>query len=75
MPRDQARGRLRTLGARVAGSVSKKTDVVVAGTDAGSKAVRAVALGITIIDENAFLEVLEDPSRITRWIEVPDPES
>ncbi|MGE4615409.1 MAG: helix-hairpin-helix domain-containing protein, partial [Gammaproteobacteria bacterium] len=75
MPRDQARGRLRTLGARVAGSVSKKTDVVVAGTDAGSKAVRAVALGITIIDENAFLEVLGDPSRITRWIEVPDPES
>ena len=75
MARDQARDRLRTLGARVASSVSKKTDVVVAGTDAGSKADKAATLGIAIIDEKTFLEVLEDPSRITRWIDGPDPKS
>ena len=75
MARDQARDRLRTLGARVASSVSKKTDVVVAGTDAGSKADKAAALGIAIIDEKTFLEVLENPSRITRWIDGPDPKS
>src|SRR5690606_36062593 len=54
MSRDQARDRLQALGARVAGSVSRKTDHVVAGADAGSKLEKARELGIDIMDEAAF---------------------
>ena len=73
MTRDEARERLQKLGARVTGSVSKKTHVVVAGEDPGSKADQAATLGIAVLDENAFLEVLEDPARLSGWIKVPDP--
>ncbi|MCP5156880.1 MAG: NAD-dependent DNA ligase LigA [Ectothiorhodospiraceae bacterium] len=55
MTRDEARDRLQALGAKVSGSVSKKTDFVVAGEDAGSKRARAEALGVPIRDE-AWLE-------------------
>jgi DNA ligase (NAD+) len=58
MSRDQARDRLQALGARVAGSVSRKTDHVVAGADAGSKLEKARELGIDIMDEAAFLNLL-----------------
>ena len=52
--RDAAREILERLGARVQGSVSAKTDIVIAGTDAGSKLARATELGITIWDEAEF---------------------
>jgi DNA ligase (NAD+) len=58
MTRAAASDRLTALGARVAGSVSKKTDYVVAGADAGSKLRKAEELGVTVIDEQRFLELL-----------------
>ena len=58
MTRDEAKERLEALGAKVSGSVSKKTDYVVAGADAGSKLVKAQELGVTIIDETSFLAML-----------------
>ncbi|MBK9950217.1 MAG: NAD-dependent DNA ligase LigA [Candidatus Competibacteraceae bacterium] len=58
LSRDQATARLRTLGAKVAGSVSKKTDYVVAGRDAGSKLDKARELGVTVLDELGLLALL-----------------
>ena len=57
--RDDLKDRLQALGAKVAGSVSKNTDYVVAGEDAGSKYDKAQQLGITILDEAGILEMLE----------------
>lgn len=59
MSRDQAKDLLETLGARVSASVSRKTSVVVAGRDAGSKLDKATALEITILDENQFVNFLQ----------------
>lgn len=59
MPRNVAKARLQALGAKVAGSVSKNTSVVVAGPGAGSKRAKAEALGIKIIDEGEFLALIE----------------
>jgi DNA ligase (NAD+) len=56
--RDEARARLQALGAKVSGSVSKKTDYVVAGANAGSKLIRAAELGVPVIDENRLLTML-----------------
>jgi len=57
MSRDEAKERLQALGGRVAGSVSKKTDYVIVGEDPGSKADKARALGIQMLDEKAFLRM------------------
>ncbi|MBN1447683.1 MAG: NAD-dependent DNA ligase LigA [Bacteroidetes bacterium] len=54
LSREEARARIEAAGGKVAGSVSKKTDVVVAGASAGSKLEKARTLGITIIDEDEF---------------------
>ncbi|MDG4561509.1 MAG: NAD-dependent DNA ligase LigA [Candidatus Competibacter sp.] len=59
LTRDQASERLRALGAKVAGSVSKKTDYVVAGHDAGSKLDKARELGVRVLDEAGLLSLLE----------------
>ncbi|MDD5276829.1 MAG: NAD-dependent DNA ligase LigA [Methylovulum sp.] len=55
MPRAQAKEILENLGAKVSGSVSKKTTCVLAGQDAGSKLTKAEELGVKVIDEAAFL--------------------
>lgn len=60
MSRGEAKSRLTALGAKVAGSVSKKTDCVVAGPGAGSKLTRAEELGIKVIDEDKLLAALND---------------
>ena len=55
MSRNEAKARLNALGAKVAGTVSKNTTVVVAGPGAGSKSARAEELGVSVIDEREFM--------------------
>ncbi|MCW8904714.1 NAD-dependent DNA ligase LigA [Sedimenticola sp.] len=59
-PRDEIKQRLIALGAKVTGSVSKKTDYLIAGADAGSKLTKAETLGIAILDESGLNELLEE---------------
>jgi DNA ligase (NAD+) len=58
-PRDQYKSQLQALGAKVAGSVSKKTDYVVAGEAAGSKLTKAQELGVEVLDEAGLLTLLD----------------
>ncbi len=58
LARDAAKALLETAGAKVAGSVSAKTDYVVAGESAGSKLDKANALGVRVIDEAQMLALL-----------------
>jgi DNA ligase (NAD+) len=58
MTRSEAKEKLQALGAKVAGSVSAKTDCVAAGANAGSKLAKAEALGVKVIDETQLLQVL-----------------
>jgi DNA ligase (NAD+) len=58
MTRPEAKSRAEALGAHVAGSVSKKTDLVVVGADAGSKAAKAHELGVKTIDEDEWLKLV-----------------
>ncbi len=59
MTREQAKERLRRLGAKVAGSVSRRTDYLVAGADGGSKLAKAEELGVEILDEQALLRLID----------------
>ncbi|TVQ90145.1 MAG: NAD-dependent DNA ligase LigA [Deltaproteobacteria bacterium] len=59
MTRDEAKARLLALGATVTGSVSTKTDLLIAGEKAGSKLSKANKLGIEVLDEEALLDALE----------------
>jgi DNA ligase (NAD+) len=59
MTRDEAGERLRALGAKVSGSVSKKTTAVIAGADPGSKVTKARQLDVPVLDEAALMELLE----------------
>jgi len=60
LTRDEAKAGLQALGAKVAGSVSKKTSVVVAGEAAGSKLDKAQELGIEVMDEDALLKLFNE---------------
>jgi len=60
LTRDEAKARLQAMGAKVSGSVSNKTTVVVAGPGAGSKLDKATELGVKVIDEQELLQVLTD---------------
>jgi DNA ligase (NAD+) len=60
LSRDQAKDLLEAQGAKVAGSVSKKTSYVVAGTEAGSKLDKARELGVPVLDEDALLKLLAE---------------
>lgn len=59
MSRDEAKGKVRALGADISESVSKKTSYVVVGEDPGSKADKARQLGVTVLDEDGFLALLK----------------
>ncbi len=62
MTRDEAKEKLQNLGAKVAGSVSGKTDCLVAGEAAGSKLSKAESLGVKVIDEGHFVNLLKEYS-------------
>ncbi|HVQ62855.1 MAG TPA: BRCT domain-containing protein, partial [Burkholderiales bacterium] len=62
MTREQVKEQIESLDGKVAGSVSKKTDYVVAGDDAGSKLDKARKLGVAVIDEAGLRKLLRESS-------------
>ena len=63
LTRSEAKAQAERLGAKVAGSVSKNTDYVVAGADSGSKLTKARELGVKILDEDGWLELTRPKSK------------
>jgi DNA ligase (NAD+) len=61
MPREEAESALKALGAKVAGSVSRKTTAVIVGADPGTKAEKAESLGVPVLEEAGFLELIGNP--------------
>ncbi|MCE2880046.1 MAG: NAD-dependent DNA ligase LigA, partial [Comamonadaceae bacterium] len=59
LSRDEARDLIEAAGGKVAGSVSKKTDYLVAGSEAGSKLLKAQELGVAVIDQAQLMEWIE----------------
>ena len=59
IPRDDAKAMIEEAGGKITGSVSKKTDYVIAGAEAGSKLDKANELGVRVLDEAQFLEMLD----------------
>ncbi len=68
LTRDEAKDMIEALGGKVAGSVSKKTDYVVAGAEAGSKLDKAQQLGVTILDETQFRELIQNMKKVTKAV-------
>ena len=59
IPREEAKEKIENLGGKVTGSVSKKTDIVVAGEDAGSKLTKAESLGVSVWNEQEMVDALD----------------
>ena len=66
MGRDEAKARAEELGAKVVGSVSKRTDIVVAGNDAGSVVKKARELSVTIISEDKWQAIVAGEDLLSR---------
>jgi DNA ligase (NAD+) len=60
LTRNEASEKIEALGGKVSGSVSKKTNYVIAGSEPGSKYDKAIQLGVTILNEEEFLKMLEE---------------
>ena len=60
MTREEAKQKIESLGGKISSSVSKNTDFVVVGSDAGSKLKKAKELGLLLIDEKKFITILQN---------------